>query len=67
MKGKYPPAVIVFIKDVIKNRFDDIPALANRSSDKNSEYHFHGSLEKRTKKKRTNGTDKEEMERARYS
>ncbi|HGD5689237.1 TPA: helix-turn-helix domain-containing protein [Streptococcus agalactiae] len=37
---KYPPAVIVFIKDVIKNRFDDIPALANRSSDKNSEYHF---------------------------
>ncbi|HGC7439235.1 TPA: helix-turn-helix domain-containing protein [Streptococcus agalactiae] len=39
-KGKYPPAVIVFIKDVIKNRFDDIPALANRSSDKNSEYHF---------------------------
>ncbi|MCC9827455.1 XRE family transcriptional regulator, partial [Streptococcus agalactiae] len=39
-EGKYPPAVIVFIKDVIKNRFDDIPALANRSSDKNSEYHF---------------------------
>ncbi|HGD0508494.1 TPA: helix-turn-helix domain-containing protein [Streptococcus agalactiae] len=39
-EGKYPPAIIVFIKDVIKNRFDDIPALANRSSDKNSEYHF---------------------------
>lgn len=39
-EGKYPPAVIVFIKDVIKNRFDDIPALANRSSDKNSEYYF---------------------------
>ncbi|HFH8220064.1 TPA: helix-turn-helix domain-containing protein [Streptococcus agalactiae] len=39
-EGKYPPAVIVFIKVVIKNRFDDIPALANRSSDKNSEYHF---------------------------
>ncbi|HEO7944675.1 TPA: helix-turn-helix transcriptional regulator [Streptococcus agalactiae] len=39
-EGKYPPAVIVFIKDVIKNRFDDIPALANRSSDKNSKYHF---------------------------
>ncbi|HGD6625122.1 TPA: helix-turn-helix domain-containing protein [Streptococcus agalactiae] len=39
-EGKYPPAVIVFIKDIIKNRFDDIPALANRSSDKNSEYHF---------------------------
>ena len=39
-EGKYPPAVIVFIKDVIKNRFDDIPALANRSRDKNSEYHF---------------------------
>lgn len=39
-EGKYPLAVIVFIKDVIKNRFDDIPALANRSSDKNSEYHF---------------------------
>ncbi|HEN0827678.1 TPA: helix-turn-helix transcriptional regulator [Streptococcus agalactiae] len=39
-EGKYPPAVIEFIKDVIKNRFDDIPALANRSSDKNSEYHF---------------------------
>ncbi|MFL4425712.1 helix-turn-helix transcriptional regulator [Streptococcus uberis] len=38
-EGKYPPAVIEFIKDVIKNRFDDIPALANRSSDKNSEYH----------------------------
>lgn len=67
-EGKYPPAVIVFIKDVIKNRFDDIPALANRSSDKNSEYHFlWEAWEKEPRKKRTNGTDKEEMERARYS
>lgn len=39
-EGKYPPAVIEFTKDVIKNSIDDIPALANRSSDKNSEYHF---------------------------
>ncbi len=39
-EGKYPPAVIEFTKDVIKNSIDDIPALANRSSDKNSEHHY---------------------------
>lgn len=39
-EGKYPPAVIEFIKDVIKKSIDDIPALANRSSDKESEYHY---------------------------
>lgn len=39
-EGKYFLVVIVFIKDVIKNCFDDILVLVNRSSDKNSEYYF---------------------------
>lgn len=38
--SKYHPAVVNFVKDMIKEKIDDIPAVANRTSDKNSKYHY---------------------------